>query len=73
MIAAFYSLFRDEPLLVLGFLVSLLVCAFAFAVRARIKVTQRIETAEREPDPRRRVVLDASARFPPRASDRRAS
>ena len=73
MIAAFYSLFRYEPLLVLGFLVALLVFAGAAGLRARVKVTQRHEMDDREPEPLRRVVLDATARFPPRASDRRAS
>ena len=71
MIGTVYALFESDPWLVLGFLVSLLVCAGAFAVRARVKVTHRIETAEREPEPLRRVVLDATARFPPRADDRR--
>lgn len=71
MIGTFYALFQSDPWLVLGFLVSLLVCACAFAVRARITVTHRPETAEREPAPLRRVVLDATARFPPRAEDRR--
>ena len=73
MIDTLYSLSKSDPLLVLGFLVSLLVCAFAFAVRARIKVTHRPKTAEREPAPLRRVVLDATSRFPPRAQDRRVS
>jgi len=71
MIGAFYALSVSDPWLVLGFLISLLVFAVAFAIRARIKVTHRIETAEREPEPLRRVVLDASARFPPKVSDRR--
>ena len=69
----FYALFVSDPWLVFGCLCAALGLAVAVAIRARVKVTQRIETAEREPDPRRRVVLDASARFPPRASDRRAS
>ena len=73
MIDTLYSLSKSDPLLVAGFLVSLLVCAGGFLIRARMKVTHRIETAEREPEPLRRVVLDATARFPPRASDRRAS
>ena len=70
MIAAFYSLFRDEPLLVLGFLVALLVFAGAFAIRARVKITHRHAMDDREPEPLRRVVLDATARFPPKVQDR---
>jgi len=71
--STFYSLSKSDPLLVAGFLVSLLVFAGAFAIRARVKVTHRHEMDDREPEPLRRVVLDASARFPPRASDRKVS
>jgi len=41
MIDTFYSLLTSDPWLVLGFLVSLLVCAGGCAVRTRIKVTHR--------------------------------
>ena len=67
MIDTFYALFVDEPLVVFGFVVALTVCAGSLARRARIKITQRRD----DPDPLRRVVLDASARFPPRAQGRR--
>lgn len=73
MTGTFYALFKSDPWLVVGFLVSLLVFAGAFAIRARVKVTHRHEMDDRAPEPLRRVVLDATARFPPRASDRRAS
>ena len=66
----FYSLSKSDPLLVAGFLVSLLVFAGAFAIRARVKVVQRHEMDDREPI-QCRVVLDATARFPPKAQDRR--
>ena len=67
MIDTFYAIFRDEPLVVFGFILALTACAGSLARRARLKLTQRRD----DPDPLRRVVLDASARFPPRASDRR--
>ena len=73
MIGTFYSLSQSDPWLVFGCLCAALGLAVACLVRARIKVTHRPKTAEREPAPLRRVVLDATARFPPRASDRRAS
>ena len=69
--STFYSLSKSDPLLVAGFLVSLLVFAGAFAIRARVKVTQRHAMDDAEPQPLRRVVLDATARFPPKAQDRR--
>lgn len=47
----FYSLFKSDPLLVLGFLISLLVFAGACAIRARVKVTHRHEMDDREPEP----------------------
>ena len=67
----FYSLSKSDPLLVVGFLVSLLVFAGAFAIRTRVKVTHRPEMDDAEPQPLRRVVLDATARFPPKVQDRR--
>lgn len=67
--STFYSLSKSDPLLVAGFLVSLLVFAGAFAIRARVKVTHRHAMDDAEPI--RRVVLDATARFPPKAQDRR--
>ncbi len=71
MIASFYGLFRDEPLLVLGFLASLVFFAVVLAMRANAKVTRRHEMDDTEPEALRRVVLDATARFPPKAHDRR--
>lgn len=71
--STFYSLSKSDPWLVLGFFASLLVFAGALALRARVKVTHRHAMDDREPDPLRRVVLDATARFPPRAIDRRVS
>lgn len=50
-----------------------LIVAFRLAFFAGARITHRHEMDDREPEPLRRVVLDASARFPPRASDRRAS
>lgn len=60
------------PLTFLGLAVVLLIAAWRCAFLSGVKVT-RHEMDDREPEPLRRVVLDASARFPPRASDRRAS
>lgn len=37
----FYALFKSDPLLVLGFLVSLLVAAFYFAMGAKVRVRQK--------------------------------
>lgn len=50
---------------------TLLIVAFRLAFFAGVKVTHRHEMDDAEPEPLRRVVLDATARFPPKAHDRR--
>jgi hypothetical protein len=52
---------------------TLLIVAFRLAFYSGARITHRHEMDDREPEPLRRVVLDATARFPPKASDRRAS
>lgn len=63
----------DHPVYAVLFCATCLVLAWRFAFLSKIKIVQRHEMDDREPEPLRRVVLDATARFPPRASDRRAS
>jgi hypothetical protein len=63
-----------HPLWFLLLASTLLIVAFRLMFLSGAKVTHRHELDDVEPEPiRRRVVLDATARFPPRASDRRAS
>ena len=66
----FFVLWSDDPLLVLGFFAALLIAAGYFGMGAKVRVTHRHEMDAAEPV-RRRVVLDATARFPPKAQDRR--
>ncbi len=61
----------DHPIYALLFAVVCCVLAFRFAFFSGVRVTQRHEMDDREPEPLRRVVLDASARFPPRVEDRK--
>ena len=67
----FFVLWSDDPLLVLGFFAALLIAAGYFGMGAKVRVTHRHEMDDTEPQPLRRVVLDATARFPPKAQDRR--
>lgn len=60
----------DHPIYTVGFLAVCVLLAWRFAFFSGAKVA-RHEMDDREPEPLRRVVLDATARFPPRAEDRR--
>lgn len=60
----------DHPIYAVFFCGTCLVLAWRFAFLSGVKVTHRPEMDAAEPV-RRRVVLDATARFPPKAQDRR--
>lgn len=62
----------DYPSLSVAFCAVAILVAFRCVFLARIRVTQvRHERDDREREPLRRVVLDATARFPPRVEDRK--
>ena len=70
-IDASISMWLTNPIYAAIFCAVCLVLALRFAFVSKVRIVQRMETAEREPEPLRRVVLDATARFPPRAEDRK--
>ena len=60
----------DHPIYAVLFCATCVILAWRFAFLSGVKVTHRHEMDDTEPI-RRRVVLDATARFPPKAQDRR--
>jgi len=60
-----------HPIYTWAFCAVCLVLAWRFAFLSKIKIVQRREMDDAEPEPLRRVVLDATARFPPKSADRR--
>ena len=70
-IDASISMWLTNPIYAAIFCAVCLVLAWRFVCMSPVRIVQRHEMDEREPEPLRRVVLDATARFPPRADDRR--
>lgn len=76
MTAAFLSAFEsllilwsENPGIAVAFCAVCLIVAWRFIFLSRVRIVQKLDAPE--PEPLRRVVLDATARFPPKAQDRR--